>query len=113
MHLRIDGRIATEPGGSYRELLADFCVEAVELTGLHLIDGPHTVETPDVTQAIAILAESHVSVEMIHRSRAYFVDVFTCAPFDPLPVQELAEGTFGPIRNTDVSDRGDNLAEIR
>lgn len=112
MHIRIDGRLHPGTGLPTRETVADFCVEAVQLTGLTLIDGPHSFDHESTVQAIAILAESHVSIEVIKSHRAYFVDVFTCAPFEGFRVYDLCLTKLGPIAASETTARGDNLAEI-
>lgn len=79
-HVYFDGRTAlTFDRPSLERLVSDLA----ELSGLKVILGPVSAEYATKRQAICIIAESHISVELDVVSGAFWLDVLSCRPVPP------------------------------
>jgi len=113
MHVMVDGETETCRNWNV-PLVENICKQAVELTGLSLIQGPFVCENYHMVCGIALLAESHVSVHLMKDTCRFHLDVFSCRPFDVEQIRALVIRIFGPFKQWGIhyNDRGDDLAEV-
>ena len=108
MHVTVDGRRASGPPPVWEGYLCTcFCRDAIDLADMKLIDGPHVVETVHDAYALAMLAESHVSVHLDGAAGLAHIDLFSCKDFDSEAFVQLCINTFNlrDVRDT-VLERG-------
>ena len=104
MHVTIDGRGTINENWSIRGAHA-FCIRSIGLAEMTLISGPNVMALRGRIYAHAILAESHVSVQLDKRTSEVFVDMFSCKDFDIDGFELLAQTHFNleelAVRNID------------
>ena len=83
MQMILDGRLPIEQRCWSETRAAAFVTLLARETGLHIIAGPFTASWRNRVQAFAIIAESHVAVEIDTETGEAHVDVFSCARLRP------------------------------
>lgn len=112
MHVMVDGRCRGEPEvgpqGTWTEAgVENFCERAIVHAGMMKILGPFTRQFQGHIHGWAMLAESHVAVDL-DRPHAYaWLELFSCRDFDSSGFVSLCRETFdlGNVR-VEVLDRG-------
>ena len=94
MHVTLDA--TTEVGERWTIRGAhDFCQASARRAGFEIISGPHVTAHTGTIHAIAILAESHVAVQLNKRTGEAHLELFSGRDFDPDGWAALANETFG------------------
>lgn len=95
MHVTVDGHRRSRTGPQWTEPAArGFCYKAIRLAEMKLIDGPHSREADGHIYAQAMLAESHVQVQLdVYGSLAY-LEMFSCRDFDSQGFVNHCRATF-------------------
>lgn len=78
MHLILDARLPIERRCWDETRARALVVNLVRVAGLHIIAGPFTASWRNKVQAIALMAESHVSAEIDTETGEVHVDIFSC-----------------------------------
>jgi len=84
MQMILDGRLPLERRIWDETRAAQFVTRLAQETGLHIIAGPFSARWRTRVQAFAIIAESHVAVEVDTATGEAHVDVFSCARVPPV-----------------------------
>ena len=85
------------------EIVEKFMVDAVELVGMRIINGPFTQYYEHPTDSgengvtsVLVLAESHASFHGMTRSGLVCMDLFSCKDFNDQDLIDLFVKTFSP-----------------
>ena len=98
MHWMLDGR---RTGSTWTHVawrgpgVEGFCRRAISMAEMTLILGPDSEERLDGSvYGFAVLAESHVSVELKRATGRAWIDVFSCNDFDAEKMEEMTTVYF-------------------
>ena len=87
----IDGHLPIEHRCWDETRAVRFVARLARETGLHIIAGPFSARWRNKVQALAIIAESHVSIEVDTASGEAHVDVFSCRRLPPAVARAIFE----------------------
>lgn len=112
-HLTYDGyNCPTDPLNNM-QLVFQFLSKMPEVLGMHKLTQPYTLfydgggiaEDYGVT-GVVIIAESHISIHTYPHDKTFFLDVFSCRPFD-------VEKTLTFVRETFKAEKEDINVVVR
>lgn len=112
-HLTYDGYDCPAGPLNDMQVVFQFLSKMPEILGMHKLTQPYTLsydggginEDYGVT-GVVIIAESHISIHTYPHDKTFFLDVFSCRPFD-------VEKTLGFIRETFKAEKEDINVVVR